>query len=85
MVRARSSSTQVILRHPTRLQHVEDDDLEEYLMGRLSDNDGAQLEEHLLICESCRGRLVEVEETIRLIREAMRSIRLVGSKKWGGG
>jgi len=38
-------------------------------MGRLSPADVARIEEHLLVCNRCRNKLVEVEETMYLIRE----------------
>jgi len=56
--------------------HVSDDGLEEYIMGRQPEEGEAQIEEHLLICQSCRDKLVEVEEAIRSIREVMRSIQV---------
>jgi predicted anti-sigma-YlaC factor YlaD len=45
-------------------------------MGRQPEEGEAQIEEHLLICQSCRDKLVEVEEAIRSIREVMRSIQV---------
>ena len=37
--------------------HSTDEQLELYALGRISDPDRVVLEEHLMVCESCRGRL----------------------------
>jgi anti-sigma factor RsiW len=55
-----------------RPTHITGERLEEYSMGRLLPGDVDHVEEHLLMCDRCRNRLVEVEETIYLIREALR-------------
>lgn len=39
--------------------HASDEDLERYSLGNVNGEDSARLEEHLLICESCRARLEE--------------------------
>jgi anti-sigma factor ChrR (cupin superfamily) len=40
------------------VEHPSDGLLERYSMGRLTEAETAPLEEHLLICEECRNRLV---------------------------
>jgi hypothetical protein len=39
--------------------HAADEDLERYSQGGIAEEECARLEEHLLVCESCRGRLEE--------------------------
>lgn len=60
------------LKNEIRLTHIGIERLEEYSMGRLAPADADRIEEHLLVCNRCRNELVEVEETICLIREALR-------------
>ena len=40
-------------------------------MGRLTEPEMAPLEEHLLICEACRDRLVQMDFDIAAVREAL--------------
>ena len=42
---------------PNLKLHSTDEQLELYALGRISDPDRVVLEEHLMVCESCRGRL----------------------------
>jgi anti-sigma factor RsiW len=54
--------------------HPSEDELEEFVFGRL---DGAaldDLEEHLLICEACRRRLTETENFVASTRAAARKM-----------
>jgi Putative zinc-finger len=39
--------------------HANDEELEQFSAGQLAGNARARLEQHLLICESCRVRLDE--------------------------
>lgn len=41
---------------------------EKYVFGRLSDQEAATVEEHLLVCESCQAALQEVAEYIQLMK-----------------
>ena len=52
--------------------HASDDLLELYSMGRLKEEEMAPLEEHLLICDECRNRLMATDREIAAIREALR-------------
>ena len=49
--------------------HITDDDLELYALDRLAD--AAAVEEHLLVCEECRARLVGGDEYVGPMRAAM--------------
>lgn len=50
--------------------HVEDDRMEQYSMHRLGEEESAELEEHLLLCESCRQRLEQTDALVSGIRAA---------------
>jgi hypothetical protein len=51
--------------------HIEDDVLELYALDRLSEPGLGSVEEHLLLCEYCRGRLEEMDEFVVSIRDAI--------------
>jgi hypothetical protein len=44
-------------------------------MGKLPESESAPLEEHLLICEECQGRLKATYSYIAAMREALRDQR----------
>lgn len=50
--------------------HPGEDIFENYAFDRLSENEVADFEEHLLICERCQSTLVQTSEYIRLMRAA---------------
>lgn len=52
-------------------RHGTDDQLEAYVLGRLRGPELAELEEHLLICSSCRDRLNEAENFASGMRDAL--------------
>ena len=52
--------------------HPQDEELEGYCRGCLGDARSAHLEEHLLLCEVCRARLIKTEEFIAAVRQAGR-------------
>jgi hypothetical protein len=54
---------------PRVVAHPSEDVLEEYAFGRLSDEDLAKVEEHLLICQECRDLLQETEHFLLAIRQ----------------
>ena len=41
--------------------HRSEEELENYSLGRIAPSHSAALEEHLLVCESCRARLSGIE------------------------
>lgn len=41
------------------------DNVEDYVLGRLTGPDCVALEEHLLVCSDCRDRLDETEDFVR--------------------
>jgi len=50
--------------------HLDENVLEEYAFGRLSDSKAAVLEEHILVCALCRGALAQTDDYIRLMKFA---------------
>lgn len=56
-------------------RHLTTDDLEAFALGHgYPSVDEAAVEEHLLVCNSCRESLDEVENDIRLIQAALRDL-----------
>ncbi len=55
--------------------HADNEALERYSMGMLPEPDLARLEEHLLVCPECQGRLEETDEFIRTIRTVAPRLR----------
>lgn len=42
-------------------RHAEEEELERYSLGDVGSDESARLEEHLLVCDSCRGRLMDYD------------------------
>lgn len=55
--------------------HPGDDTLELYVLSRLSENEMAMLERHVLECPECAHRLDEARTFVRAIQEALRQLR----------
>ncbi len=53
------------------VQHPGDDELEDYAVNRLAEEAAALIEEHLLICGACRGRLARWDEYVTAMRKAL--------------
>ena len=51
--------------------HPTGEHLELYSLGRLSETETAHVEEHLLICETCRQELAETDEYVRIMKQAL--------------
>jgi len=56
------------------LQHIDDNSLELYALGRLSDFEVFAIQEHLLICTACRTHYDEILEFASTMREAARQM-----------
>ena len=54
--------------------HTPEEMLETYSRGRLSDEDCAPLEEHLLMCPICQSRLEQMDEYTRVVKAAARKL-----------
>jgi hypothetical protein len=60
---------------PPHAHHVSEEDLERYSMNRLAERELAEVEEHLLVCGECRGRLEESDRYVRAMRAAAAQAR----------
>jgi predicted anti-sigma-YlaC factor YlaD len=59
-------------RLPTNNRHAAEADLEGYSMQTLSPEASARVEAHLLICATCRARLVEADTYVAAMKDAAR-------------
>ena len=50
-------------------QHLPEDTLEAFSLGKLGAHALAQVEEHLLICPTCQDRVVEIDAFVRALSE----------------
>lgn len=68
-------------------RHAQEETLEQYSMGRLSEAEVGPLEEHLLICPVCQDRLGETDAFIQAARSATQKLRsepLSAREHWWG-
>ena len=56
-------------------RHMDPEELEKYAMGDTPDDEAERIEEHLLVCESCRHNLSETEGYVRSMAHAASAIR----------
>lgn len=56
-------------------EHISDEALERYAMGRLQEPEAAELEEHILCCAACQEALEQTDEFIMAFRTAARRIQ----------
>jgi hypothetical protein len=52
-------------------RRIAENELELYAMDRLTEEDAAPIEEHLLVCEQCQDRLVEIDAFVRTMGGAL--------------
>jgi anti-sigma factor RsiW len=67
--------------------HESDDRLELYALGRLSDSDVIEIEEHLLFCDACRERLDQTARIAVAFRDALKfqpAAPVAGQTRWFG-
>ena len=62
--------------------HAPEEVLESYVMGKLSEEETAPLEEHLLICPACQNRLEETEQFVHAVRAAAVELRQEPPSFW---
>lgn len=70
---------------PINNSHVGEDDLESYSLRALPEDASAGVEEHLLICETCRGRLMEADAYVEAMKNGvhhLRQDRAAGGWRW---
>jgi anti-sigma factor RsiW len=56
-------------------EHVLEETLEAYAMGRLPEQELDRVDEHLLTCERCRTLLTETDERVRVMKIAAHRLR----------
>ncbi len=56
--------------HEPFLNHVSEETLESYVLGKLAEPDQDNIEDHLLVCHGCRRRLFDIERFVTAIRTA---------------
>lgn len=56
-------------------EHISEEALELYAMGRLSDPEAAELEEHILFCGDCQEALERVDDFILAFRVAAKQLQ----------
>ena len=62
--------------------HLEEEELEQYSMGRLPADRLTLFEEHLLACESCQDQLLEMEAYVNAVRSASPKLREARRSGW---
>ena len=60
----------------THLPHIPEDTLELYTMGRLSESEIEEVEEHLLVCSACQDSLQETDDFVRAFRAAVPELEI---------
>ena len=62
--------------------HLDESDLEQYSMGKLLGERLESFEEHLLACESCQDRLLEMEAYVNAVRSVSPKLRQSNRARW---
>ena len=57
------------------IPHPEDDQLEQYALGRLTGTEAATVEEHILLCSACQERLQAEDEYLSVMRAALEDLK----------
>jgi hypothetical protein len=65
-------------------EHVSEDRLEEYCLGRVPAAELDELENHLLICPECQDRCREADSYVKTMREAVQSLAVEQPRGWTG-
>jgi anti-sigma factor RsiW len=60
--------------HDPFSHHLTEDLLEQYVLAKLPESDLEPVEEHLLTCQDCRDRLIDVERFVTTIQAAARKL-----------
>ena len=58
-----------------KIRHVDDESLEQYSSGTLPGEKVAEVEQHLLICGPCQGRLARIDVWLGSVELAARRLR----------
>ena len=60
---------------PDTNRHIDAEEIEQYTMGGVPEEECAWIEEHLLICEACRERTTASDIYVHAMRDAARQLR----------
>lgn len=63
------------------MKHIHEDDLELYLLGRLSENEASRLESHVIGCGQCGARLNDAVQFIRQLAGVQRRPGGAGTRR----
>lgn len=55
-------------------QHIEETTLESYSMGSLAEEEVAEVEQHLLLYESCCARVTDADSYVRAMKQAAQEL-----------
>jgi hypothetical protein len=64
-----------------QIDHIDEEILERYALGKLDENDAAPLEEHLFVCHACQDRLADADAYIRSFRRVAPEIAAEPAKE----
>lgn len=69
---------------PQNERHPDDERIEAYSTGSLPEWDEARIEEHLMICDLCQGRLTEMDAYVAAMKEAARRLQpeIAAPRRW---
>jgi anti-sigma factor RsiW len=59
---------------PAADRHIDDDDLERYVLDQLSEDAAAPIDEHLVVCQECQDRLAQTDQRVQAMRTALRRL-----------
>ena len=62
-------------------RHLDDEEIEQFSLGELADDEAPRFEEHLLICESCQNRVTETDKYTLSMRSASARLRREATEK----
>ncbi len=62
-------------------EHISEETLEQYALEKLAEADTRALEMHLLVYETCRDRLKDLDEFIAALRTAVRKMAQAAAPK----
>ncbi|PWU03317.1 MAG: hypothetical protein C5B51_19230 [Terriglobia bacterium] len=66
--------------------HLDESQLENYALGRVSAREAALIEEHVLTCEACQRRLTATDQYVSAMQQAARRTRVeAANPRWSWG
>jgi predicted anti-sigma-YlaC factor YlaD len=67
-------------------RHIDEEIAERYAMRSLARDEAALVEEHLLVCETCRNRVTEADAYVRAMESAVPRLPVKAAKShWNFG